>query len=92
MDNKKYIDKVLDHLVKGTKMDYENGRVSTPYQSSIFTLSHFSYNLHFFRFSDRIFSFFSTYCKNTFGLTNDEIDYVWEMYKDIIKDKIKNGQ
>ena len=35
MENKKYLDKVLGYVVKGTKMDYENKDVNTPF---IYTL------------------------------------------------------
>ena len=76
MENKRYLDKVLEHLVRGTKIDNNNNNnnltsllLSTPFVSS----------------SSR---FFSSYCKNTFGLTEDEISYVWKEYIKIIKDKI----
>jgi len=32
---------------------------------------------------------FEKYCKDIYGLTEEEIKYVWKQYKDIIKDKIK---
>ena len=89
MENNKYIDKVIDHLVKGTKIDYENGIVSTPLFSPLL------YPLGFFLssiFFPSLLSSLSTYCRNQFGLTEEEIDYVWKEYKNIIKDKIKNGQ
>ena len=95
MDNKKYLDKVLDHLVKGTKIDYEKELLFFPFQppsSFFFSLSFLLYNSlsqpliinHSFHFSN--------YCKNTFGLTEDEIKYVWNEYKKIILDKINNGE
>ena len=31
---------------------------------------------------------FYEYCKNTYGLTEEEIKYVWDQYKTIILDKI----
>ena len=36
-------------------------------------------------------STFSGYCKDTYGLTEDELDYVWKEYKNIITDRIKNS-
>ena len=36
MKDKKYLDKVLGYVVKGTKMDYENKEVNTPF---IYTLN-----------------------------------------------------
>ena len=35
---------------------------------------------------------FSIYCVNKFGLTDDEIKYVWEEYSDIITEKIENEE
>ena len=77
MENKKYLDKVLDHLVRGTKIDYNN----TPDRMIDFQWIPSSLS----------FSSFSFYCKNTFGLTDDEIEYVWNEYRSIILDKIKNN-
>ena len=31
MENKKYLDKVVESLVRGTKIDYEKGSIKTPY-------------------------------------------------------------
>lgn len=87
MENKIYLDKVVEFLVRDTKIDYENEKISTP----------------FFRFSPLTFSFllffslsllpphyFTSYCKVVYGLTDQEIEYVWKEYKEIIKDKITN--
>jgi hypothetical protein len=32
------------------------------------------------------------YCKNSYGLTEIEIEYVWDQYRDIIKEKIRNNE
>ena len=86
MDNKKYLDKVLDHMVRGTKIDYENGRVSPPSCPYQFPLPYHPLSLPSY------FCFVSDYCGNQFGLTDEEIDYVWEEYREIIEDKIEDGQ
>ena len=36
------------------------------------------------------FTSFTEYCKNTFGLTDDEIKYVWYQYRKILINKIEN--
>ena len=91
MENKKYIDKVLDHLVKGTKIDYDREEIHFPFppSSPVTLFSFFSLSAYTLPVPSLSFSY---YCKNEFGLTNEEIDYVWEMYKDIIKDKIENNE
>ena len=80
MENKKYLDKVLDHLVRGTKMDYDKEEIHTPFLLLPPLLSSLL----------NLFLPFSSYCKNTFGLTEEEMEYVWKEYVDIINDKIEN--
>ena len=80
MNDKKYLDKVIKHLVRSTKIDYEDEKLFTPFLSPS-PLSFFPSLIYFF-------SFFSHHCKNTYGLTDDEILYVWKEYKDIILEKI----
>ena len=79
MENKKYLDKVIGSFIRGTKINYENKEVITPFNVQI----PFSFVNHL------VLSLsFSSYCKNTFGLTVDEVEYVWNKYRDIILDKI----
>ena len=87
MENKKYLDKVLGYMVKGTKMDYENNSLNTPFSPLSILFSHL---LHF-HLSLFPFLTFSSYCRNYFGLTKDEIRYIWKEYRNIINDKIENG-
>ena len=88
MENKRYLDKVINSLVRGTKMDYENEKLSTP----------FGYEPIYFHVSrrDSIFRFlqlgFKKYVTNEFGLTEEEAIYVWKEYTRIILDKIENGE
>lgn len=88
MVNKKYLDKVLDHLVRNIEIDYEKEVVYTPTPSSFIS---YPSPFQFFLSSRKLLSppSFRLYCKNQFGLTYDEIRYVWEQYKKIILEKIK---
>ena len=95
MENKKYLDKVLEHMVKKTKIDYGEGEVLTPFASPL----HFSLNPHSFLYlkpflnikhSDNFFISFFSYTKNHFGLTDDEIRYIFKQYKENINYKIEN--
>jgi hypothetical protein len=88
-DNKKYIDKVIGSLVRGTKLDYENNRITFPfYTSSILSISSSSQQYLNLSHPYSLSPSFSTYCKNTFGLTDEEIEYVWNEFKEIILGKI----
>ena len=94
MKDKKYLDKVIGHLVKGTKIDYENKEVNTPFHFSSYiihtSLSTSSFYLLLSPLSPPP-SFF-TYCRRFYGLTKDEIRYIWKEYRNIINGKIENGE
>ena len=80
-DNQRiYLDKVIEFLVRDTKIDYDEDRISYPYGGLSTTIKGFSIDPFFM----------SQYCKNVYGLTGEEIDYVWNEYKRIILDKITN--
>jgi len=98
MNNKKYLDKVIGSLVRGTKIDYENEKIQFPFSHphplfshSLLSLLSLSPLLSYPHLSPLHLSF-SNYCKNTFGLTEEEVEYVWEEYKSIILDKISNRE
>jgi hypothetical protein len=87
MGNKKYLDKILNYLVRGTKIDYEKERIYFSfYPYPFYFLDSFS------PFYLSLFSSFSKYCRNQFGLTEKEVEYVWKEYVVIMKDKINNGE
>ena len=82
-----YLDKVVEYLVDDTIIDYGRKMISYPslspsYSSPLSPSSAPS--------SLPISSPFSKFIKGNYGLTNDEIDYVWEEYKNIINEKIEN--
>ena len=83
MENKKYLDKVLDHLVRSTKINYENNEVNTPIPHLFPSYFHFPFTPP---------STFTKYCKDQFGLTEEEMEYVWKEYVDIINDKIEDEE
>ncbi len=81
----KYLDKVVEFLVKGTTIDYDREEITYPFFSPYSSPLHSS----FFFFLPPSFS---NYVTNTYGLTENEIDYVWDEYKKNILDKIENGK
>ena len=92
MENKRYLDKVVGSLVRGTKINYDEEEIEYPFtlppDLSFLTLPFFpSPQLH-----SLLSHIFSIYCKKQFGLIDDEVRYVWEEYRNIINDKIDNGE
>ena len=83
--DKKFLDKVVNQLVRETTIDYDEERFLPPFSipSSWFSpfLSHFSPHPSFI-----------IHCREVYGLNkDDEIDYIWYGYKRIINDKIENN-
>ena len=84
MDNK-FLHKVVDQIVRETRIDYDRRVIKTPLPPSRpFLLpspfSSFSYVFPSLSFSD--------HCKDVYGLNEEETEYVWKVYRGIIKDKI----
>ena len=81
-----YLDKVLGQIVSETKIDYRGrGKIFTPFNPFHLSPTHFSSHFSFYR------SLFTKHCNEVYGLNEQEIEYVWGEYKDIINDKVNNG-
>jgi hypothetical protein len=80
--NKEYLDKVLDHILSETRIDYDQEKAYPPFTHSLSSslLSYYHPPPHSFL----------EHCKEVYGLTEKETIYVWKQYKQIIKDKIEN--
>lgn len=90
MVNEKYVDKVLKHFISGTKIDNEHKVIHFPFNVSL------RYNLYKYLplenindfteylgkpqvFKEWVNSFFR-YIENQFGLTLEEMEYVYKNY------------
>ena len=86
MIQEQYLDKVVEQLVGETIIDHDN-------EGIIFPFLHSHYNATFRNFNQltaNILMPLAKYTHSTYGLTEDEYQYVWRKYKSIILDKIKN--
>ena len=103
MNDKKYLDKVLDYIVSRTKIDYDKDELIFPFTTRATPVSlgpplplpsppplprpllsflrSFPFSLPFVK-----------YCNGQFGLTEDEIEYVYRRYVEIIEDIIENEE
>mgnify|MGYP003661895257 FL=1 len=82
-NQKKYLDKVISLLVRDSIIDYDKAEIHLPFFKDPFYLS----NIHFFTPSHLPPTVYR-YCKNTYGIDGDEIEYVWDQYSVTIKEKI----
>jgi len=78
-----YLDKVIEFIVRDTIIDHKLGNISFPFSLARLRLSFLPSLLRF-----PYFPTFEKYCIAIYGLTEEEIKYVWKQYKDIIKGKI----
>jgi hypothetical protein len=78
----KFLDKVVIQLVRETEIDHERELIRYPFPPfqtpPFYSLSAFS--------SYR--SPFTKHCNEVYGLNIDEIEYVWNEYREIVEDKI----
>ena len=85
---KNFLDKVLERILKETDIDYENDRIFTPFSPNscnfrIIPVEEWSTKTLLHRLLRR-------QCKNIYGLTDEEINYVWDNYKNILRDITEN--
>ena len=88
--NKEFLNRVVGRLVKETRVDFTKGRVYTPYLLLYLFLLPTTSPIPRHHSLPSPPLLFSEHCENLYALNNEEIDYVWKEYKDIILDKIKN--
>jgi hypothetical protein len=82
----RYIEHIIKDLVRDTRIDYEIGRIYYPVLPS--EIPHSFFFTPYYLPSPSPPTSFLNYCRDTFGLTEEEIKYVWDQYKIIIKDKV----
>ena len=78
--NIKYLDKVVEYLVDDTDIYYEDRTIG---------LDSFWGNDSLGEWIEYDYDYILDYCEDTYGLTEDEVKYVWYEYKKFILDKIK---
>ena len=97
MENKRYLDKVLEHLIKGTKVElnvgynFEGIIVYFPFDENPPEFM----NVNDYHETSSMFGaipsfMFNKYCVNHFGLVEEEINYVWDEYSKIMSKKFKS--
>ena len=83
----KYINYVVEDLISNTEIDYDQEKIKLPFLTPI---------LYFFllppsSFFSSYFPFFSNHVRKVYGAHDEEIEIIWKLYKERIKDKINNG-
>ena len=94
MDNR-FLNKVVDQIISETMIDYDMEEIQFPFPALPLLTSFFSPFVTLFFRPSSLLSFipplFTKHCKNVYGLNEEETEYVWDEYREIIIDKINNG-
>ena len=79
--DKKFLDQVIDQIVRETTIDYDRKLIGT-------TLHFIPFDFFSPSFTSSIYPLiFSKHCRGVYGLNDDEVKYVWDEYKKIILNK-----
>jgi hypothetical protein len=84
-NQKIFYDKIVDLLIKDTKINVKLQIILYPpinFYSSIMSL---------LQPSDAFYNEFKNYCNHNYGLTDEEFDYVWEIYSKKMFNEFKGG-
>jgi hypothetical protein len=88
--DKRFLNKVVGQLVYETRINYEKGRIQFPFFSFPPSFPCPSPSLSSLLIQPFSLSF-NNHCREVYGLNYDEVKYVWNNYRDIVKDKIDNN-
>jgi hypothetical protein len=88
MNRDVYLDKVVKYLVEDTELDYDFKKWNPPFMTIWLERSRlFSHDVP----HAGIFHSFYKYCKETYGLTDDEMMAVWNKYTKSLIYKLRDS-
>ena len=88
--NTKYLDKVVEYLIDDTVVDYEQKLVTYSWVPDYNSQWGIYVPLSYVQYESPFFLSYSKYCKDMYGLTEDEVKYVWDEYKNLMLIKCAN--
>ena len=97
MDKKeKYINYVVDDMIKKTEIDYDQEKIKYPSHPSLYVslfspLSLSSFTIFLTSFTSTPLPFFSKHVIERYGIHYNDVDIIWKLYKGKIKELIDNG-
>lgn len=88
MENNKYLEKIYDYIMDRTIINYEENTIFFPAVGKYIPIS---YNSGEYTMADYFIGFspgLKRYGRDTFGLTDEEAEFLWVRYKKEIMDTI----
>ena len=86
--DKRFLDKVVGQIVSETEIYHDREKIHFPFFSDTSSFGFFS---GYILVSVLTPSSLTKHCRSIYGLNKEETEYVWDVYKHIIKDKIENN-
>ena len=86
--NKKFLDKVTEQIISETRIDYNE--LSPTLYTPFFFPPLLTSLINILTPPRFLFSYFTKHCVEVDGLNDDEVGYVLDRYRYIIKNKIEN--
>jgi hypothetical protein len=87
----KYINYVVEDLISNTEIDYDQEKIKYPFLT--YSYSNTSLTLPpqlLLNYSSPNFPF-ANHVRKVYGAHSEEIEIIWKLYKERIKDKLNNG-
>jgi hypothetical protein len=86
MDNK-FLNRVVEQIISETRIDWDEGMVNVPFHPFFLGPLYFV-QIHILIFI--VISSFTNHCRDIYSLNKVEVEYVWDKYRHIVKDKIES--
>ena len=93
--DKRFLHMVAEQIVNETIIDYDKETIRTPFpliNPNAFARYLFTPSSPIFHRQPSPFISFVKHCRDVYGLSNDEIDYVWVKWRDTIKYRKEYGE
>ncbi len=92
--DKRFLHMVAEQIVSETTIDYDKETIRTPFpliNPNAFACYLFTPSSPIFHGQPSPFISFVKHCRDVYGLSNGEIDYVWVKWRDTIKYRKEYG-
>ena len=92
--DKRFLHMVAEQIVSETRIDYDKETIRTPFpliNPNAFACYLFTPSSPILHGQPSPFISFVKHCRDVYGLSNDEIDYVWVKWRDTIKYRKEYG-
>ena len=84
----KYINYIVDDLINKTEINYVKKKISPPFSPPLSNTSYYSFSLFSTLLLLSFSSYFSTYVKERYGTREEEVNIVWDLYRERIQSLI----